>query len=190
MEEKIIDYLLNLLKNKGSNIKYGNENVSQLAQALQCAELAEQKKLPKATIAAALLHDIGHLLYEDADPIYQDKDGHHEQLGADFLSKYFKDEVTIPIRAHVESKRYLSCIEKDYYNLLSKASQKSLEVQGGPLTQEESKEFINKPFMREAVELRRLDDQAKKSNKETPNLDYFRNYLEEAQKNYNKERKK
>ena len=63
MEQNIVDYLLDLLEKKGSNMMYGGENVSQLEPALQCAELAEENKLPNPTIAAALLHDIGHLLY-------------------------------------------------------------------------------------------------------------------------------
>ena len=59
MEENIVDYLLNLLKTKGADIQYGNEDVTQLEHALQCAELAEKHKLPGPTIAAALLHDVG-----------------------------------------------------------------------------------------------------------------------------------
>ncbi len=50
-------------------------------------------------------------------------------------------------------------------------------------TKEEAEEFINKPFMKEAVELRRIDDQAKVLNKETPNLEHFKNYLEQSLKN-------
>ena len=74
MKENIVDYLLDLLKTKGADIQYGNEDVTQLEHALQCAELAEQHKLPGSTIAAALLHDVGHLIYEDGDPIHEGKD--------------------------------------------------------------------------------------------------------------------
>ena len=48
---------------------------------------------------------------------------------------------------------------------------------------EEAEEFIKKPFMKNAVELRRFDDQAKVLNKETPSLEHFKNYLEESLKN-------
>ena len=184
MEENIVDYLLDLLKTKGADIQYGNEDVTQLEHALQCAELAEQHKLPGSTIAAALLHDVGHLIYEDGDPIHAGKDGHHENLGADYLSKYFHEDVTIPIRAHVDSKRYLSSTEDGYYDSLSEASKLSLKVQGGPFTKEEAEEFIRKPFMKEAVEMRRFDDMAKVLNKKTPDLNHFRPYLEEAYKNF------
>ena len=180
MSENIVDYLLELLEKKGSDIQYGNEDVTQLEHALQCAELAEQNNKSDAFITAALLHDIGHLLYEDKDPIHEGKDGVHEDLGADYLSKYFSEEVTLPIRAHVASKRYLAAIEDGYYDQLSEASKESLKVQGGIFTKEEAEEFINKPQMKEAVEMRRYDDQAIILNKATPSVEHFRQYVEKS----------
>ena len=184
MNYKIVSYILNLLQRKGANIQYGNEDVSQLEHALQCAELAEDNKFSKEFITAALLHDIGHLLYEDKDPIHKGIDGYNENLGADYLSSYFSDEVIIPIRAHVDSKRYLAVADAGYYDLLSEASKESLAVQGGPFTKEEAEEFINKPHMKEAVELRRFDDQAKILNKKTPTLEHFRHYLEDTHRSF------
>tara|TARA_B110000196_G_scaffold307587_1_gene307380 strand:- start:783 stop:1352 length:570 start_codon:yes stop_codon:yes gene_type:complete len=184
MTSKIVDYLLNLLEKKGSDIQYGNEDVTQLEHALQCAELAEQNNKSDAFITAALLHDIGHLIYEDKDPIYKGKDGLHEDLGANYLSKYFGEEVTLPIRAHVNSKRYLSAVEDGYYDALSEASQISLAAQGGSFTKEEAENFIAKPFMKEAVEMRRFDDMAKIINKKTPDLNHFKPYLDEACKSF------
>jgi len=173
MSENIVDYLLELLEKKGSDIQYGNEDVTQLEHALQCAELAEQNNKSDAFITAALLHDIGHLLYEDKDPV-------HEDLGADYLAKYFSEEVTLPIRAHVASKRYLAAVEDGYYDQLSEASKESLKVQGGIFTKQEAEEFINKPQMKEAVEMRRYDDQAKILNKATPSVEHFRKYVENS----------
>jgi len=77
----------------------------------------------------------------------------------------------------------LSAVEQGYYDILSEASKISLKAQGGPFTKDEAEEFIKKPFMKEAVELRRIDDQAKVLNKETPNLEYFKHYLEKSLKN-------
>ena len=178
MDKDITSFLLNLLQTKGSDLQYGNENVTQLEHALQCAELTEKNNCSKEIITAALLHDIGHLLYDGKDPIHKGKDGHHENVGADYLSKYFGEEVTLPIRAHVASKRYLSFVEDGYYDLLSEASKISLVVQGGPFTKEEAEKFINKPFMKEAVKLRKFDDQAKILNKNTPDLNHFKQYVE------------
>jgi phosphonate degradation associated HDIG domain protein len=180
MSHKIVDYLLELLEKKGSDIQYGNEDVTQLEHALQCAEMAEEDNKSDAFITAALLHDIGHLIYEDKDPILDGKDGLHEDLGANYLSKYFGEEVILPIRAHVESKRYLAAIEVGYYEELSEASKESLKVQGGIFSKEEAEAFINKPQMKEAVEMRRFDDQAKILNKKTPTVDHFRKYVENS----------
>jgi phosphonate degradation associated HDIG domain protein len=185
VKKNIVDYLLSLLEKKGSDMMYGGEKVSQLEHALQCAELAEKNKLSNSTITAALLHDIGHFLYEYKDPIHEGKDGHHENLGANFLSKYFGEEVINPIRAHVDSKKYLTSVEVGYYDSLSEASQISLAAQGGPFSKEEAEEFINKPFMREAVEMRRFDDMAKIINKKTPELNHFKPYLDDAIKSFN-----
>ena len=182
MKENITAHLLNLLKTKGSDLQYGNENVTQLEHALQCAELTEQNNFPKEIITAALLHDIGHLLYDGEDPIHQGKDGYHENLGADYLSQYFGEAVSLPIRAHVDSKRYLTSMEKGYYDLLSEGSKTSLAAQGGPFSKEQANVFINKPFMKQAVEIRRFDDQAKVLNKKTPELSHFKQYVEESLK--------
>ena len=181
-KNNIVTHLLNLLETKGSNIQYGNENVTQLEHALQCAELAEKNNFSNEIITAALLHDIGHLLYDGDDPIHEGKDGYHENLGADYLSSYYGDEVTRPIKAHVDCKRYLSSVEEGYYDILSEASKISLKAQGGLFTKDEAEEFIKKPFMKEAVELRRFDDQAKVLNKQTPNLEHFKHYLEKSLK--------
>ena len=100
------------------------------------------------------------------------------------LKKYVGEEVVNPIRAHVDSKRYLSAVEDGYYDTLSKASQISLVVQGGSFTKEEAEDFISKPFMKEAVEMRRFDDMAKILNKKTPNLNHFKPYLDKAFKSF------
>ena len=56
--ENIVDHLLNLLVTKGGDIQYGNEDVTQLEHALQCAELAEQHNLPGPTIACAIAPEV------------------------------------------------------------------------------------------------------------------------------------
>ena len=39
MSDNIVNYLLELLEKKGSDIQYGNEDVTQLEHALQCLSL-------------------------------------------------------------------------------------------------------------------------------------------------------
>ncbi len=47
MDKDITSFLLNLLQTKGNDLQYGNENVTQLEHALQCAELTEKIIVPK-----------------------------------------------------------------------------------------------------------------------------------------------
>ena len=61
MDKDITSFLLNLLKTKGSNLQYGNENVTQLEHALQCAELTEKNNCSKEIITAALLLSLIHI---------------------------------------------------------------------------------------------------------------------------------
>ena len=49
---------------------------------------------------------------------------------------------------------------------------------------EEADDFISKPFMDKAVELRRFDDLAKILDKKTPDVEHFRPYLEDARKSF------
>mgnify|MGYP000576635108 CR=1 FL=1 len=47
---------------------YGQEAVSQLEHALQCAHLAERANEAPETVVAALLHDLGHMLSAERAP--------------------------------------------------------------------------------------------------------------------------
>ena len=55
-------------------------------------------------------------------------------------------------------------------------------MQGGPFTKEEAEKFINKPFMKEAVKLRKFDDLAKELNKITLPIEHFQHYVESSLK--------
>jgi len=52
--------------------------------------------------------------------------------------------------------------EKNYYNKLSKASKISLNLQGGVLTDKESKNFENKIYFKNSILLRKFDEASKK----------------------------
>ena len=60
MKEDITSFLLNLLQSKGSNLQYGNENVTQLEHALQCAELIEQNLNKNLAAEVKFDNDILH----------------------------------------------------------------------------------------------------------------------------------
>lgn len=162
--EEVVD----LLDRLGGS-QYGSEAVTQREHALQCALLARQRNLGAPLVAACLLHDIGHLLHDLPDDApEQGIDDVHEDRGAAWLKSRFKPEVVEPVRLHVAAKRYLCAVEPGYFAILSPPSVKSLELQGGPMSPSEVRDFQSNPHHRAAVELRRLDDEAKVPGLPTP----------------------
>jgi phosphonate degradation associated HDIG domain protein len=161
--------------------EYHGEAVTQLEHALQCAALAERDAQPAEVIAAALLHDVGHLLHgHGEDYLDHGVDDRHEALGARFLAHGFGPAVTEPIRLHVPAKRYLCTARPGYFALLSPASVRSLELQGGPMNAAEVTEFEKHPHFATAARVREYDDTAKVVGLATPSFAHFRKYLEAA----------
>lgn len=142
-------------------LTYG-EGVTQAEHALQCAALAEADGAAPSLVVAALLHDIGHLLEDEADVVQFKVDDHHETAGARALAGLFGEAVRGPIALHVAAKRYLCFAEPRYFRGLSAASQASLRLQGGPFDAAEAAAFEGVAYWREAVALRRFDDWGKR----------------------------
>ena len=172
-----VEQIVRLFEEKGDS-EYGGEPVTQIQHALQCALLAEQDSASPSLITASLLHDVGHLLHalpDDAPD--QGIDDAHEDLGYRYLTQLFGDAVSEPVRLHVPAKRYLCTTDESYYDKLSEPSVVSLGLQGGKMSQEELDQFEANPHYREAVRLRRWDDEAKVVDLETPPLEHFVSYL-------------
>ena len=111
---------------------------------IQSAMLAEQAKCNDNLICSCLLHDYGHFIIENPDSLVKNKkDGEHENIGYEYLKKFFNTEIVEPIKYHVLAKRYLARNNK-YLTFLSEASKMSLKLQGGVLNDKESKEFKKK----------------------------------------------
>ncbi|MEL6299546.1 MAG: phosphonate degradation HD-domain oxygenase [Pseudomonadota bacterium] len=163
---------------------YGGEAVTQLQHALQCATFARDEGASATLIAAALLHDYGHVMgdaeREDSALAAEGIDTAHEHVAAAYLERWFPPEVTEPIRFHVPAKRYLCAVDPAYFATLSPASVQSLDVQGGVFTADEADAFIAQPHADDAVRLRRWDDLAKDPAAETPRLEVFRPYVEDV----------
>jgi len=175
-----IDEILGLFATEGAR-SYGEERVSQLAHGLQCAWLAEQAGASSELVVAALLHDIGHLVDGgDRGLATQGVDARHEDRGSRYLSAWFGPGVTEPVRLHVAAKRYLCQVDDGYFDLLSPASVRSLEVQGGIYSPAEADQFAADPHGPAAAQLRRWDDEAKDPTRQTPGLTHFRRHLEAA----------
>lgn len=173
-----IQIILDIFTQKGHE-QYGSEVVSQLEHALQCATLAEHANSSASLVTACLLHDIGHLIHALGDDIAQRGiDDRHEYRARPFLKQLFGLEVIEPIRLHVNAKRYLCSVDTTYWDTLSPASKRSLELQGGIFSPQDAEAFIQQPYAPDAVNLRRWDDQAKIPDFSTPNIEHFRTHLE------------
>jgi phosphonate degradation associated HDIG domain protein len=175
-----IERIIELFEKKGED-RYGGEDVSQTQHALQSALAAENEGADAELVAAAFLHDVGHLLHnlpdDCADHGVDDK---HEDLAFRWLQRYFGPRVTEPIRLHVDAKRYLCATRPAYHASLSEGSMTSLALQGGPFRPEETAAFEKERFYAEAVRLRTWDDIAKIKDLPTPDVHHYREYLVQA----------
>lgn len=153
---------------------YG-EDVSQLDHALQCAFLAQEEGAPDHLVAAALLHDYGHL-FEGRGEVTE-RDARHQVHGARALKRWFGPEVVGPIALHVLAKRYLCAAEPGYEAALSRASVLSLGLQGGRFTPAQCRRFEQSPSAVDAIRLRRWDDAGKVSGRLTLGLEQYRPIL-------------
>jgi phosphonate degradation associated HDIG domain protein len=140
-----------------------DEDVTELEHALQSAALAQADGAPGHLVAAALLHDVGHLVSDDNVTLDDElaEDCHHERVGARYLARWFGPEVTAPVALHVAAKRYLCAVEHGYLDGLSPSSLRSLQLQGGPMTGAEVEAFERLPHHATATLVRRWDDRAK-----------------------------
>lgn len=156
------DEILELFEHWGAH-RY-DEELSQLEHALQTASHARTAGADDALVAAALLHDTGHLLELRAGGAVDgatEGDLAHEATGARWLARVFPAAVTAPIALHVEAKRYRCSVDPGYWSTLSIGSMHSLDRQGGPMSAGEVTRFEAHPAGTQAVALRGWDDGGK-----------------------------
>ena len=143
----------------------------------QAGALAEAAGAPAPLVAAALLHDVGHLHNEpqggSGGSSPRESAARHGGAGARWLSQWFGAAVTEPVRLHVAAKRYLCATEPGYFGLLSQESVRTLALQGGPMTLGQAAAFEALPFARDAVAVRRWDDEAKDPAVTPPAFTHF-----------------
>jgi phosphonate degradation associated HDIG domain protein len=161
--------------------EYAGEKVTQLEHMAQAAQLAEEQGYDEEVVLAAFLHDIGHIT-ETALP-EQERMGafgvkDHEAIGAEYLKeKGFSKKLCRLVESHVEAKRYLTVRDPAYYARLSDASKRTLEYQGGPMSEEEATAFEQYPLFELIIKMRTWDEEAKIENKPLPNLEHFRQMM-------------
>jgi gamma-butyrobetaine dioxygenase len=164
-----IDAIAELFAGPGAR-DYLGEAVTIGEHMRQAGALAAAAGAPAPLVAAALLHDVGHLRSET--------DARHGTGGAQWLSRWFGPAVTEPVRLHVAAKRYLCATEPGYSGLLSAESVRTLALQGGPMTPERVTAFEALPYARDAVAVRRWDDEAKDPAVTPPEFAHFAALLE------------
>ena len=185
--EKITNEIMDLYAGYGGN-EYAGEKVTQLEHMVQAAQLAEEQGFDEEVILAAFLHDIGHISEaakgDESEEMSASRrmDGFgikdHEELGAEFLKgKGFSKKIVRLVESHVEAKRYLTATDPAYYAELSEASKKTLEYQGGPMTQEEAEAFKQYPLFPLIIQMRKWDELAKIEHKPLPDLEHYRGMI-------------
>lgn len=168
-----IQKIFDIFTEQGGNAYIG-EPVTQLEHAIQTALAAQRHGARPELVTAALLHDIGHFLHHyEADCADFHIDSQHEQVGEQFLRAYFKAEVAELVKHHVNAKRYLCATKDNYLKNLTDASYKSLQLQGGPMQNDEIKSFEAHPLFADILLLRFWDEGAKIQNKLLPPITAF-----------------
>ena len=178
--EGIVEEIFGMYGSYGGE-EYAGEKVTQLEHMVQAAELAEGQGYDEEVILEAFLHDIGHIT-EAAVP----EDGRmggfgikdHEAIGAEYLrEKGFSKKICRLVESHVEAKRYLTVRDPAYYARLSDASKRTLEYQGGPMTEEEATAFEQYPLFELIIKMRTWDEEAKVEHKPLPDLEHYRQMM-------------
>jgi gamma-butyrobetaine dioxygenase len=169
--------------NSAEGMAYLGEEVTMIQHQLQAAALAVAAGTSDALVIAALLHDVGHIIEpaegqpDATEALADDRDAYHDVSGARWLSQWFGPDVTEPVRLHVAAKRFLVSTEHDYAAKLSAASVHTLRLQGGAMSPDEVLRFESRPYARDAVALRRLDEAAKDASRRVAPLDEYRGVL-------------
>ena len=171
----IIDQIISSYSNNKS--LYIGEKVTITEHMIQTAMLAEKNNCSSNLVCSSLLHDYGHFILEDPDNLAtKGKDGRHEDVGYEFLKRYFIKNVVEPIKYHVKAKKYLAR-DKKYYLTLSEASKVSLKLQGGTFNNNEAKVFEKNEFFKNAIKLRKFDESAKKIGLKIKSINEYKNLL-------------
>ena len=170
---------LSCLYSSFGSADYIGEELSILQHSLQCAALAaaEYAGVDDDMVAAALLHDVGHVLGLEAG-LEMAMGGcgtaNHEEVGAEFLSTLgFNDRVCRLVRNHVSAKRYLCHTDSSYYEQLSVASKTTLSFQGGAMSAAEAGLFDRDPDRGAYISLRSCDERAKEANLVVPPFESY-----------------
>ena len=171
--KNIVDFIGSIFEKRGDE-EYLGEPVTMGQHMLQGATMAEQSREPDEIIIGTLLHDIGHFTSEFGTFSMEDtEDRYHEDAGAAVLEQFFPKIITDCCRHHVAAKRYLCATDPEYFQKLSTASIHSLNLQGGPMSEAELKDFEKNPNLKKILKVRLYDDAGKIPDMVTPSFWHF-----------------
>ena len=169
----IVDFIGSIFEKRGDE-EYLGEPVTMGQHMLQGATMAEKSREPDEIIIGTLLHDIGHFTSEFGTFSMEDtEDRYHEDAGAAVLEEFFPKVITDCCRHHVAAKRYLCATDPEYFQKLSTASIHSLNLQGGPMSEAELKDFEKNPNLKKILKVRLYDDAGKIPDMITPSFWHF-----------------
>lgn len=196
---EIVQQLFEFIKAQG-DADYIGEPISQLEHSLQAAQLAQDSGADDETVLGALLHDVGRFIpAADKMPKMIATDGtyvgraSHEVVGERYLRQLgFGEKVCQLVAAHVMAKRYLTAVDKEYYDGLSNSSKNTLRMQvsscfylsrglhivltseqGGIFNDTQIKKAQEDPWLEAKLQVRRWDDQAKVPDMKTAPLSAY-----------------
>ena len=169
----IVDFIGSIFEKRGDE-EYLGEPVTMGQHMFQGATMAEKSREPDEIIIGTLLHDIGHFTSEFGTFSMEDtEDRYHEDAGAAVLEQFFPKVITDCSRHHVAAKRYLCATDPEYFQKLSTASVHSLNLQGGPMSEAEIKNFERNPNLKKILKVRLYDDAGKIPDMVTPSFWHF-----------------
>jgi phosphonate degradation associated HDIG domain protein len=164
--EGVVNAVFDLYVQRGSD-DYIGEPVSQIEHMSQSAQWALAEGYDDEVVLAAFFHDIGHICGHDPDAASMGGYGvaSHERVGADYLRKCgFSERVARLVEYHVQAKRYLTLRQPGYYAQLSEASRRTLEYQGGVMSEAQADAFERDPLCSVSLRMRQWDELAKETN--------------------------
>ena len=181
--DEVLDKIFNYYKKYGEK-DYIGEEITQNEHMIQGAMFAERDGKPLEVVLALFLHDIlnsgsvNNIKKVNTDRMGEFGACSHEKKGRCFLERM---GVPYPIpqlvENHVISKRYLVSTDSNYYNKLSNASKKTLEYQGGIMSQSEIEYFQKDPLFKMSLKVREYDEMSKLKNVKLNPLIYYREML-------------
>ncbi len=170
--DDVLAFLTDLFERRGADAYLG-EDVTMAEHMCQAAAAAQADGRDEEVIVAALLHDIGHFYDELTERFALEQDNKHQVHGERVLSNWFSPRVVACVGGHVDAKRYLCAVDRSYFERLSAASVRTLELQGGPMDEAECASYAKTPFLEDILAVRRYDDAGKDTAVHAPGFEHY-----------------